>query len=379
MKRYVKASTGMEYFTDEELENIGELVADNLTHMYRSQGADFGYFEGSQSFDEKTAEYGITVTCRLDSHYDPEIYSRKRYGEFFSKNDGKMFSASHTFKYNRYDTKDSMARQIVIILTDAIEDQILKGSGVMGSTQITASTDSNLKYADKVKFEDIYPTDHDIDFYFTSDDAAYAKEVLGEVGDVEGLVGFSIEVSLPKDYNGDWQEALIYISPKTSDGEGGASDSDWVDITLDISDADMKSLVEQSWDEYKKRGWDNPDSDITSSTKYGADMCSIGASDDDGFEQLAEGEDSDSDEYIEYGKFYVAGYLGDNYRGLMSDLYSDDFEEILSIAADMSSQGLFVEITNRADGRSERYTPEDFELAAENGEYPDHIREDLAL
>lgn len=118
----------------------------------------------------------------------------------------------------------------------------------------------------------------------------------------------------------------------------------------------------------------------STSTKYTADMCSIGASEDeDGFEQQVEYTEPDSDEYIEGGKFYVAGYLSSNYRGLMSDLYSDDFEEILSTAADMAGQGLFVEITNRADGRSERYTPEDFEIAAENGEYPDHIREDLAL
>ena len=112
---------------------------------------------------------------------------------------------------------------------------------------------------------------------------------------------------------------------------------------------------------YQGLGRSYKEDSVTGSTKYGADMCSIGASVD------------------EDGKFYVAGYLGDNYRGLMSDLYSDDFEEILSVAADMSAQGLFIEITNRVDGRSERYTPEDFEIAAENGEYPYHIREDLAL
>lgn len=244
--------------------------------------------------------------------------------------------------------------------------------------KVMASTDSGLKYADKVRFEDIYPTDRDIDFFFTSDDATYAKEVLGDAGDVEGLVGFSIEVSLPKDYNGDWQEALIYISPKTSDGRGGESDSDWTDITFDISDADMQSLVEQSWAEYKKRGWNDPDTEVTSSTKYFANMVNASV-DEDGFEQLVDGPENDTDEYIEYGKYYVAGYLQGTYRGLMSDLYSDDFEEILSAAADMAGQGLYIEITNRGDGRSERYTPEDFEVAAEYGEYPDHIREDLAL
>lgn len=117
---------------------------------------------------------------------------------------------------------------------------------------------------------------------------------------------------------------------------------------------------------------------VTGSTKYFANMVSASA-DDDGFEQLVDGPDNDTDEYIEYGKYYVAGYLRSTYRGLMSDLYSDDFEEILSAAADMAGQGLYIEITNRGDGRSMRYTPEDFEVAAEYGEYPDHIREDLAL
>jgi hypothetical protein len=103
-------------------------------------------------------------------------------------------------------------------------------------------------------------------------------------------------------------------------------------------------------------------------------------SEDDGYEQLAEAPfDTESEEYIEYGKYYVAGYLQSNYHGLMKDLYSDDFEEILANAADMAGQGLYVKIINRADGRGERYTPEDFEEAASYGEYPDHIREDLAL
>lgn len=129
---------------------------------------------------------------------------------------------------------------------------------------------------------------------------------------------------------------------------------------------------------YSGLGRNYADDAINGSTKYTADMCSVGAS-DDGYAQLAEGDDADTEEYIENGKYYVAGYLQSSYRGLMEDMYSDDFEEILTNAADMAGQGLYVEITNRADGRSERYTPEDFEEAASNGEYPDHIREDLAL
>ena len=149
-----------------------------------------------------------------------------------------------------------------------------KSGDVVPCEDITASTDPTTKYADKVIFEDIYPSDHDICFYFTSNDAAYAEELFGSI---DGISGFTIEVSLPKDYSGDWEEALISISPKVKDAEGGESDIDWTDISREISNADMKSLVEQSWAEYKKRGWDNcgTDSTITSTTKYSADMCNI--------------------------------------------------------------------------------------------------------
>lgn len=140
-----------------------------------------------------------------------------------------------------------------------------KPGDVVPCEDITASTDPTTKYADKVTFEDIYPSDHDICFYFTSNDAAYAEELFGNI---DGISGFTIEVSLPKVYSGDWEEALISISPKVKDAEGGESDTDWTDITREISNADMKSLVEQSWSEYKnwERGGDNPDSEITSAS-----------------------------------------------------------------------------------------------------------------
>ena len=79
---------------------------------------------------------------------------------------------------------------------------------------------------------------------------------------------------------------------------------------------------------YSGLGRNYADDSIIGSTKYTADMCSVGASDDD-YAQLAEGDDADTEEYIEDGKYYVAGYLHSSYRGLMEDMYSDDFEEIL--------------------------------------------------
>lgn len=89
--------------------------------------------------------------------------------------------------------------------------------------------------------------------------------------------------------------------------------------------------------------------------------------------------DSAYDENDNLYQFHVAGYLGDDYRGLMEEWYTNDFEEALEHAFGMGSQGLFVEIENQIDGRSRKLTPEEWEDAAEWGEYPDHIREDLAL
>lgn len=89
--------------------------------------------------------------------------------------------------------------------------------------------------------------------------------------------------------------------------------------------------------------------------------------------------DSAYDENDELYKFHVAGYLQKSFAGLMEDWYTNDFEEALEHASEMGAQGLYVRIENQIDGRSRTVTPEEWEEAAEYGEYPDHIREDLAL
>ncbi len=472
---------GIDYFNDTQLGDIGWIVTDNLTHMFRSEGADFELVDVKHGYNWDKAEYAISVTVQCVSHYDPEIFSRHRYGAYLDSVNGQEFTATYTFKYNRYDTPREMVRFVAIQLTDDIEDQLRAGlasfGGVTASRKIKASKDgtlytvksvsdegeyylvkdwrknkelwvsksrmdsnpqywftssakalqslksllnvmfddygsddffvvdnkgnetpvnlnvrknglwekdfdvftskqvkaskepnepdakktklvkeiikrakeirdyfdshnnnlnrrqdeiledlsdgidnqsisairsaienmkynsknlrsaqyeliidlyddfnlaggkyegmgrpgddvdacdkiqgsrkvmstSGMKYADKVKFDDIYPSDHDIGFFFYSEDAEYAEKLFGE----DGLLGFTLEVSLPKDYDGkSWQEALISISPAFLDDSGDVADSDWTDITLDISDADMKALVEKSWAEYKKRGWD---------------------------------------------------------------------------------------------------------------------------
>ena len=237
---------------------------------------------------------------------------------------------------------------------------------VTGSTKyfanmVSASSDidwENISLSDKVKFESLWPSDHDICYYFICNDAEAARQIFADRDDVDQIDGFTIEVSLEKEFSGRYDEALVSISPMTDDN-GDQSDIDWDDITLEISDRDLKKLVSICKREYKK--WAKSDNGEVKATTVCAGSF-----------------DSAYDENDELYKFHVAGYLGDDYRGLMDEWYTNDFEEALEHASDMGSS-LFVEIENQIDGRSRRLTPEEWEDAAANGEYPDHIREDLAL
>lgn len=142
MKKYVKSSSDLLYFADYQVDNIGELVADNLTHKYRRDGADFHYDFGQQGYDYDAGTYSVTISCRVFSHYDPEINKNSRYGAYLDSMDGKTFTAKATFGYNRYDTQDTMGKQVVINLTDDIEDQIFKAvnGDVNACNDVKAST-----------------------------------------------------------------------------------------------------------------------------------------------------------------------------------------------------------------------------------------------
>lgn len=83
------------------------------------------------------------------------------------------------------------------------------------------------------------------------------------------------------------------------------------------------------------------------------------------------------DENDELYQFHIAGYLNENYYHLMADWYTNDFEEALDHAWEMSAQGLYVEMENQVDGRSRKFTPDEWEDAVADGDVPDHVREDL--
>jgi hypothetical protein len=124
----------------------------------------------------------------------------------------------------------------------------------------------------------------------------------------------------------------------------------------------------QPWDFEIFEGEVAEENVVTGSTKprYMANMVNASSS------------DSAYDENDELYKFCVIGYLRENFSGIMEEWYTNDFEEALEHAADMS-RDLYVEIENQIDGRSRRFTPEEWEEAIELGDYPNHVREDLAL
>lgn len=137
------------YFNDEELDGIGWIVADNLSHTYRSQGADFSLVDVQHGYNFDKNEYIISVTCQCVSHYDPEVFSRKEYGPYLDSVDGQDFTATRTFQYNRFDTHNTMGRSLAIDLTEDIENQIRAGvkkfnGGVTASRRIKASIDSDI-------------------------------------------------------------------------------------------------------------------------------------------------------------------------------------------------------------------------------------------
>lgn len=81
--------------------------------------------------------------------------------------------------------------------------------------------------------------------------------------------------------------------------------------------------------------------DVTSSTKYTADMCSVGAS-DDGYEQLAEGDDADVT-WTE-PKYHAYSYYGKNYSGLEDDFSTDDPTELVDWIWEHAAKGGYVEV-----------------------------------
>lgn len=136
------------YFNDEELDGIGWIVEDNLSHTYRSQGADFRCVDVQHGYNFDKNEYIISVTCQCVSHYDPEVFSRKEYGPYLDSVNGKDFTATRTFQYNRFDTHNTMGRSLAIDLTEDIENQIRAGvkkfNGITASRRIKASIDSDI-------------------------------------------------------------------------------------------------------------------------------------------------------------------------------------------------------------------------------------------
>lgn len=183
---------------------------------------------------------------------------------------------------------------------------------------------------------------------------------------LQELTGMGVHVDNSRAFKKAWVSAHNKAERKTWGSSGDAYHYD--SLTPRELEA-IENYDTEYWEYVKDHPFNLKPASITSSTdtKYFANMVS------------ASSFDSAYDENDNLYQFHVAGYLGNDYRGLMAEWYTNDFEEALEHASDMGGQGLFVEIENQVDGRSRKLTPEEWEDAAKWGEYPDHIREDLAL
>ena len=491
MKKYVKSSSdsALLYFEAYQLDNIGELVADNLTHKYRSEGADFYYVGGQQGYDYKTGKNSVTVRCRVSSHYDAEINKNSRYGAYLDSLDGKEFTARYEFGYNRYDTQDTMGRQVVIALTDDIEDQIIKGSGVMGACDVKASTcdkvtgatditDEQVKFFYEHKFlgacdpenmhcdklldlmksnkavasevleymnslgDPVFPkegTDYEAETEVDNVDidelySVFMQELGYDYEDTKGmgydfyvggsylLPGFEIfdgavsegvdlsastKVNATSEPNADvmklvnqfFKEAKELVEYFSSHNKNLNRRQD--ELIENLSDAiDSRSTsaareaienlkyntkrmnneqsykVEELYDElccaggkYQGLGRSYKEDSVTGSTKYGADMCSIGASEDeDGYEQLAELDDGPH--YSIIGYFDNTRSPWDSSEGSCD---TNDFDEIVTLAKKYIGWGDFVKITNNETSRSYTYSPDEWYNEAGDNDVPTSI------
>ena len=343
MKRYVKSSaeSAFLYFESYQVDNIGELVADNLTHKYRSEGADFHYVCSKQGYNYDDGTNSITIRCRVSSHYDPEINKNSRYGAYLDSMDFKEFEATQTFRPNRYDTQDSMGRQLVINLTDDIEDQIFKA--VNGD--IKASTDPNVQdTCDKVTAStndsDIVNTIYSVMMNY---EYGYDPDMTDINSMLQELTNKGVHVDTSNAFKKAWVSAHNKAERKTWGDSGDATQYD--SLTSGELEA-IENYDTEYWEYVKDHPLNLKPASVTSSTKYTADMCSVGAS-DEGYEQLAEGDDADTD-WAE-PKYHAYSYFGKNYSGLEDDFATDDPSALVDWIWDHAAKGGYIEVEGPKD------------------------------
>lgn len=314
MKRLV-ASSDVLYFSADQVDNIGELVADNLTHMYRKDGADFYYKYGKQGFDWKSSKYFVEITCEVYSHYDADINSESRYGAYLDGMNGKYYTAKKDFSYNRYDTQDTMARQLVINLTDDIENQIFTAVNpemVESCSKVTAYSQMSSRRSRSV-----------------------TKEVLDYLADHYPNSGLYKEL-VDKD---------IWIN-LWSDGEYNLSYNSVKDPETFLTDASTDELVMIMNELYPDSFW----GDIVD-----VETCSkVNASDDI---------DGDC-------KYQAYSYYGTNYSGLEDDFCTNDPSTLIDWVWEHAANGGYIEVCGPKG--CARLDPDDLAERVEFGDIGEH-------
>ena len=62
----------------------------------------------------------------------------------------------------------------------------------------------------------------------------------------------------------------------------------------------------------------------------------------------------------EENKYAVKAYLGENFRGLIEDLYTDSLTKVEEFIWKNCNRGLFCELTDRVSGKVKHFSPENF-------------------
>lgn len=124
MPKYVKASDEIfiPYLTAEDIDYIGEEVADNLTHMYRREGADFDYVAGLEGMYD-TDQNSLNIQVQIKGHYDPDIFDSK-ISKALDKHNLDVLVGFVTFFTDTKEAKADKISFLIEMVTDDIEQQV---------------------------------------------------------------------------------------------------------------------------------------------------------------------------------------------------------------------------------------------------------------
>ena len=212
-------------------------------------------------------------------------------------------------------------------------------------TEVGASTSTTKYGADMCSIGAANTSKADIDYciYYNGDIYDFDSDLQGQIKKLKSM----IDADLAKGESVNFPECQVTsVALTVSDDGKNSTDYDW--------DSEQVEYCADTDDDYAKY--------VNATTKSGALKQSIKAS----------SHDNRYDENDNLYMYAAKGYLQQNLVGLMDEIYSNDFQEVLDYATEMSS-GLYIELQNQITGASVVVTPEDWDEASEYGEYPTKV------